>query len=81
MVEGEWGHTFWFFKSLDINMVYTLGIPNCANNRDVFFGTPPPGKTQKVSNRHHYSYFWNSLFFIKSVMIICAAYLQKNLKP
>ena len=61
--------------------IYLCIYPNCANNRDVFFGTPPPGTTQKVSNRHHYSYYWNSLFFIKSVMIICAAYLQKNLKP
>ena len=23
---GGWGPTFWFFKSLDNNMVYTLGI-------------------------------------------------------
>ena len=23
---GGWGTTFWFFKSLDINMVYTLDI-------------------------------------------------------
>ena len=28
MVGGGWwmGPTFWFFKSLDINMVYTLGV-------------------------------------------------------
>ena len=26
MVEGWWGTTFWFIKSLDINMVYSLGI-------------------------------------------------------
>ena len=28
VVDGGWlvGHTFWFFKSLDINMVYTLGV-------------------------------------------------------
>ena len=24
MVDGGWGPTFWFFKSLDINMIYTL---------------------------------------------------------
>ena len=26
VVGGGWGPTFWFFKSLDNNMVYTLGI-------------------------------------------------------
>ena len=26
MVGGWWSATFWFFKSLDNNMVYTLGI-------------------------------------------------------
>ena len=26
MVGGGWGPTIWFFKSLDINMVYTLGV-------------------------------------------------------
>ena len=26
MVGGGWGLTFWFFKSLENNMVYTLGI-------------------------------------------------------
>ena len=26
MVGGGWGPTFWFFKSLDNNMVYSLGI-------------------------------------------------------
>ena len=26
MVGGGWMATFWFFKSLDINMVYTLGV-------------------------------------------------------
>ena len=26
MVNGGWGPTFWFFKSLDNNMVYSLGI-------------------------------------------------------
>ena len=26
MVGGGWGPTFWFSKSLDNNMVYTLGI-------------------------------------------------------
>ena len=25
-VDGGWHQTFWFFKSLDNNMVYTLGI-------------------------------------------------------
>ena len=25
-VGGWWGRTFWFFKSLDINMVYTLDV-------------------------------------------------------
>ena len=24
MVDGGWGPTFWFFKSLDINMLYIL---------------------------------------------------------
>ena len=28
-VDGGWGPTFWFFKSLDINMVYSLGIYVC----------------------------------------------------
>ena len=23
---GGWGPTFWFFKSLDIDVVYTLGV-------------------------------------------------------
>ena len=26
VVGGGWVTTFWFFKSLDINMVYTLGV-------------------------------------------------------
>ena len=26
MVGGGWGTTVWFFKSLDINMVYTLDV-------------------------------------------------------
>ena len=26
VVDGGWGTTFWFFKSLDINMVYTLDV-------------------------------------------------------
>ena len=26
VVGGGWMPTFWFFKSLDINMVYTLGV-------------------------------------------------------
>ena len=26
MVGGGWIPTFWFFKSLDINMVYNLGV-------------------------------------------------------
>ena len=25
-MDGGWGTTFWFFKSLDINMVYTFGL-------------------------------------------------------
>ena len=26
VVGGRWSSTFWFFKSLDNNMLYTLGI-------------------------------------------------------
>ena len=29
IVDGGWGPTFWFFKSLDNNMVNTLGIYVC----------------------------------------------------
>ena len=37
-----------------------------------FFLGPPPGKTHNVWNRHDNSYFWENVFFQKTVTIICA---------
>ena len=70
-----------FFKIREnIESVHIYIYPNCAINRDVFFLTPPPSKTQKVWNRHHYSNFWKPVFSQKSVTIIRTALLQKNHK-
>ena len=59
------------------DFIHTI-YPNCANYRDVFFGTPPP-----VSKRKKYEIvtiirIFEKMFFLqKTVTIICAGSSEK----
>ena len=74
---GGWGATFWFFKSLENNMVYSLGMSIYIGKRNrcktkvlwVLKYGEVGGRTNENQNPPMYDSFW---FFVQN-FIFCGA--------